>query len=309
VGTYIIRRLLQMIPVILGATFLIFAMVFALPGDPLAGKCGERPCPPAYAAAFREKYNLNDPLPIQYGKYLGNLVRGDLGETASGIKVSEQLKIRYPITAKLAIMAILFESILGILAGVLTGIKRGGFLDNLVLVATIAIISIPVFVIGGLSQYFLGVKLGLFPVTVTSTNPSVYELALPAMVLGSASLAYVTRLTRTNLTENLRADYLRTAVAKGLTRRRAIGLHAMRNSLIPVVTFIGFDFGALLGGAIVTERIFNIPGIGGYIYNSIRARDGASVVGAVTVLVIVYLFVNLLVDLLYGLLDPRISHD
>ncbi len=308
-GTYIIRRLLQMIPVILGATFLIFAMVFALPGDPLAGKCGERPCPPAYAAAFREKYNLNDPLPVQYGKYLANLARGDLGETSSGIKVTEQLKIRYPITAKLAVMAILFETFFGIIAGVLTGIKKGGFLDNLVLVSTIAVISIPTFVIGSVSQYFLGVKLGLFPVTVTSLNPSVYELALPAMVLGSISLAYVTRLTRTNLTENLRADYVRTAVAKGLTRRRAIGLHAMRNSLIPVVTFIGFDFGALLGGAIVTERIFNIPGIGGYIYNSIRARDGASVVGAVTVLVIVYLFVNLLVDLLYGLLDPRISHD
>jgi oligopeptide transport system permease protein len=309
VGTYIIRRLLQMIPVILGATFLIFAMVFALPGDPLAGKCGERPCPPAYAAAFREKYNLNDPLPVQYGKYLGNLVRGDLGETYQGIKVTEQLKLRYPITAKLAVMAILFESILGVIAGVLTGIKKGGFLDNLVLVSTLVVISIPVFVIGGLAQYFLGVKLGLFPVTVTSVNPTIYELALPAMVLGSLSLAYVTRLTRTNLSENLRADYVRTAVAKGLTRRRAIGLHALRNSLIPVITFIGFDFGALLGGAIVTERIFNIPGIGGYIYRSIRTRDGASVVGAVTVLVIVYLFVNLIVDLLYGLLDPRISHD
>ncbi len=308
-GTYVIRRLLQMIPVILGATFLIFAMVFALPGDPLAGKCGERPCPPAYAAAFREKYNLNDPLPVQYGKYLGNLVQGDLGETYNGVKVTEQLKLRYPVTAKLAIMAILFESILGIFAGVLTGISKGGFLDNLVLISTIAIISIPVFVIGGLSQYFFGVKLGIFPVTVTSANPSVYELLLPAMVLGSVSLAYVTRLTRTNLTENLRADYVRTAVSKGLTRRRAIGLHAMRNSLIPVVTFIGFDFGALLSGAIITERIFNIPGIGGYIYRSIRSRDGASVVGAVTVLVIVYLFVNLLVDLLYGLLDPRISHD
>ena len=308
-GTYVIRRLLQMIPVILGATFLIFAMVFALPGDPLAGKCGERPCPPAYAAAFREKYNLNDPLPVQYGKYLGNLVQGDLGETYNGVKVTEQLKLRYPVTAKLAIMAILFESILGIFAGVLTGIRKDGFLDNLVLVSTIVVISIPVFVIGGLSQYFLGVKLGIFPVTVTSADPSVYELLLPAMVLGSISLAYVTRLTRTNLTENLRADYVRTAVSKGLTRRRAIGLHAMRNSLIPVVTFIGFDFGALLSGAIITERIFNIPGIGGYIYRSIRSRDGASVVGAVTVLVIVYLFVNLLVDLLYGLLDPRISHD
>ena len=308
-GTYIIRRLLQMIPVILGATFLIFTMVFALPGDPLAGKCGERPCPPAYAAAFREKYNLDDPLPVQYGKYLSNLVQGDFGETTNGIPVIDQLKARYPVTAKLALMAIAFEAVIGSFGGVLTALKRGGFLDNLVLVSTLVIISIPTFVIGGVSQYFLGVKLGLFPVTVTSANPSFYELMLPAMVLGSISLAYVARLMRTNLVENLRADYLRTAVAKGLTRRRAVGLHALRNSLIPVITFIGFDFGALLGGAIVTEAIFNIPGIGGYLFRSIRARDGASVVGTVTVLVIVYLFVNLLVDLLYGLLDPRISHD
>ena len=308
-GTYIIRRLLQMIPVILGATFLIFTMVFALPGDPLAGKCGERPCPPAYAAAFREKYNLDDPLPVQYGKYLSNLVQGDFGETTNGIPVIDQLKARYPVTAKLALMASAFEAACGIVVGVLTALKRGGFLDNLVLVSTLVIISIPTFVIGGVSQYFLGVKLGLFPVTVTSANPSFYELMLPAMVLGSISLAYVARLMRTNLVENLRADYLRTAVAKGLTRRRAVGLHALRNSLIPVITFIGFDFGALLGGAIVTEAIFNIPGVGGYLFRSIRARDGASVVGTVTVLVIVYLFVNLLVDLLYGLLDPRISHD
>jgi oligopeptide transport system permease protein len=132
---------------------------------------------------------------------------------------------------------------------------------------------------------------------------------LPAMVLGSISLAYISRLTRTSLVENLRSDYVRTATAKGLRRRRSIGLHALRNSLIPVVTFIGFDFGFLLGGAIVTEAIFNIPGVGGYLFRSIRARDGASVVGTVTVLVIVFLFVNLLVDLLYGLLDPRISHD
>ncbi len=308
-GTYILRRVLQMIPVLIGATFLIFAMVFALPGDPLAGKCGERPCPAAYAAAFEEKYNLNDPLPIQYGKYIGNLAQGDFGETYNGIKVSEQLKERYPVTAKLALMAILIETIIGIVAGVLTGIRKGGFLDNLVLVSTLVVISIPIFVIGGLAQYFLGVKWGLFPVTVTSGEATVYQLLLPAIVLGSLSVAYVARLTRTNLVENLRSDYVRTAIAKGLTKRRAIGLHALRNSLIPVITFIGFDFGALLGGAIVTESIFNIPGVGGYIFRSIRSRDGASVVGAVTVLVLVYLVVNLIVDLLYGLLDPRISHD
>ncbi len=308
-GTYIVRRVLQMIPVILGATFLIFAMVFALPGDPLAGKCGERPCPPAYAAAFEKKYNLNDPLPVQYGKYVFKLAQGDFGETYNNIKVSDQLKQRYPVTAKLGVMAILFETFIGILAGVLTGIRRGGFLDNLVLVSTLVVISIPVFVIGGLAQYFLGVKWGLFPVTVTSGEATVYQLLLPAMVLGSLSVAYVARLTRTNLVENLRSDYVRTAISKGLTKRRAYGLHALRNSLIPVVTFIGFDFGALLGGAIVTESIFNIPGVGNFIFRSIRSRDGVSVVGAVTVLVIVYLVVNLIVDLLYGLLDPRISHD
>ena len=157
-------------------------------------------------------------------------------------------------------------------------------------------------------QYYLGVKWSLFPVTY-SADRATYSLVLPAFVLGSASIAYVARLTRTNLVENLRADYLRTAIAKGLTRQRSIGVHALRNSLIPVVTFVGADFGALLGGAIVTERIFNIQGVGGYLFTGIHNRDGVSVVGTVTILVLVFLLVNLVVDLLYGVLDPRISHD
>lgn len=307
-GKYIARRLLQMIPVVLGATFLIYAMVFALPGDPTAGKCGERPCPPAYVAKFREEHNLNDPLLIQYGKYLGKLAQGDLGTNYYGIPVKDDLQKRYGITARLALMAILFESVIGVIAGVLAGIRKGRFIDNLVLVSTLFVISVPIFVIGATMQYYLGVKLGLFPVTV-SAKATTYELLLPAIVLGSISIAYVARLTRTNLVENLRADYVRTAISKGLTKRRAMGVHALRNSLIPVVTFIGADFGGLLGGAIVTERIFNIQGVGGYIFRSIGARDGIAVVSAVTVLVLVYLFANLLVDLLYGVLDPRISHD
>lgn len=305
---YILRRLLQMIPVVLGATFLIYAMVFALPGDPTAGKCGERPCPPAYVAKFREEHNLNDPLPVQYGKYLGKLAQGDLGTNYYGIPVAEDLQKRYKITGKLALMAIGFEAVIGIIAGVLAGVRKGRFIDNLVLVSTLVVIAVPIFVIGATLQYYLGVKFRLFPVTV-SPRATFYELLLPALVLGSISVAYVARLTRTNLVENLRADYVRTAIAKGLTRQRAIGLHALRNSLIPVVTFIGADFGALLGGAIVTERIFNIQGVGGYIFRSINSRDGIAVVSAVTALVLVYLFVNLLVDLLYGVLDPRISHD
>jgi len=297
-----------MIPVILGTTFLIYTMVFALPGDPTAGKCGERKCSEAYIAKYYEEHNLNDPLPVQYAKYLGKLVQGDLGKNQYDIPVKQDLAQRYQVTGKLALMAVAFEVVLGVSAGILAGVRKGKFLDNLVLVSTLVVISIPVFVIGALAQYFLGVQLGLFPVTVSSAATT-YELLLPAMVLGALSVAYVARLTRTNLAENLRADYVRTATAKGLAKRRAIGLHALRNSLIPVVTFVGFDFGALLGGAIVTERIFNIQGVGGYIFRGIQTRDGVAVVGAVTALVIVYLFVNLLVDLLYGFLDPRISHD
>lgn len=314
-GTYVIRRVLQMIPVLIGATFLIYVMVFALPGDPTEGKCGERPCPPAYVAEFNREYNLNDPLLMRYGKYIGvwpseqgGILQGNLGKNFNRYAVAEDLKQRYPITAKLALVAITFEVALGIVAGVLTGVRKGGFLDNLVLVSTLVLISIPIFVIGAVAQYFLGVKAGLFPVTVSS-KATFRELLLPGIVLGSLSVAYVARLTRTNLVENLRADYVRTAIAKGLTKRRAVGLHALRNSLIPVVTFIGYDFGALLGGAIVTERIFNVPGVGSYIYRGILNRDGMAVVGAVTVLVLVYLVVNLIVDLLYGVLDPRISHD
>jgi oligopeptide transport system permease protein len=297
-----------MIPVLLGATFIIFAMVFAIPGDPTAGLCGDRPCPPNFVAHFRAQHGLDEPLHVRYATYMSNLVRGDLGTNFRDIKVADELKQRFPTTAKLALMAVIFEAVIGILAGVVAGVRKGKFADTLVLVSTLVVISVPVFVIGVLMQYYLGVKWHLFPVTV-SPDATVYELLMPAFVLGSASIAYAARLTRTNLTENLRADYLRTAIAKGLTRRRAIGVHALRNSLIPVVTFIGADFGALLGGAIVTERIFNIQGVGGFLYTSIHNHDPISVVGTVTILVFVFLMVNLLVDLLYGVLDPRISHD
>jgi oligopeptide transport system permease protein len=306
-GKFIVRRILQMIPVLLGATFLIFALVFLLPGDPTVGRCGERPCSPAYVAAFRAEYNLDKPFIVQYALYLGKLVQGDLGTNFYGNSVLHELAIRYPVTLKLALIAIAFEILVGISAGVLAGIRKGKFVDNLVTVSTLLLISIPVFVLGGLAQMIFGIKLGWFP--VTATEGTWYQLLLPGMVLGALSVAYAARLTRTNLVENLRADYVRTAKAKGLSPKRAIGIHALRNSLIPVVTYIGASFGALMGGAIVTERIFNINGIGYFIFRSITQRDGVSVVGAVVVLVFVYLVVNLLVDILYGVLDPRISHD
>ena len=302
-GRYTIRRLLQMIPVVIGTTFIIYAMVWALPGDPFVGKCGDRPCPASYIAEMRAKFNLDDSLPVQYGKYLWNLLQGNFGESFSGRTVWSEITQAFPVTFRLALIAIIIEIVIGITAGVLAALNRGGFWDNLILVTTLIVISIPVFVIGFLAQFTFGIKLGWFPPTV-GPNATVYELILPAFVLASLSLAYVARLMRGNLAENLRADYVRTATSKGLSRRRVIGRHAVRNSLIPVVTFIGADFGALLGGG-----IFNIRGIGGLLYLSIRTREGATVVGVVTVLVLVFLLVNLLVDILYGAIDPRIRYE
>ncbi|MGK2309580.1 ABC transporter permease [Cutibacterium sp. V947] len=304
---YIVRRILQMIPVLIGTTFIIFCLVFALPGDPTAGRCGERPCPPAYVAAFRAEYNLDRPLLVQYGLYLEKLVHGNLGVDYYGNTVVSELGARYPVTIKLALIAIAVEIVVGIVAGVWAGVRRGKFIDYFVLVSSLIVISIPIFVIGSLAQLVLGLRLGWFPVTAGAGSWG--ELVLPGLVLGALSVAYVARLTRSNLLENQRADYVRTAKAKGMSTSRIVTVHTLRNSLIPVITFIGYDFGALMGGAIVTERIFNINGIGNYIYRSINQRDGVSVVGSVTCLVLVYLLANLLVDLLYGVLDPRISHD
>jgi oligopeptide transport system permease protein len=306
VGKYIIRRLLQMIPVVIGVTFIIYVAVFSL-GDPTVGRCGERPCPPGYIAAFRAEYNLDKPVLVQYAIYMGNLIQGDLGTNFFGNEVIDELAVRFPTTMKLAFMAIVIETVIGISAGVLAGIRRGKFIDNLVTVSTLLLISIPIFVIGSLAQLIFGVRLGWFP--VTATQGTWYQLIMPAFVLASVSVAYIARLMRTNLVENLRSDYVRTAKAKGLTSTRTVGVHTLRNSLIPVVTYIGIDIGALMGGAIVTERIFNINGIGNFLYRSIGQKDGASVVGTVTLLVLIYLLVNLLVDILYGFLDPRISHD
>ncbi|MDN5563485.1 oligopeptide transport system permease protein [Luteococcus japonicus] len=306
---YVLRRLVQMIPVIIGATFLLYLLVFALPGEPWEGRCGERDCTPAYIENFKREYNLDRPLLVQYALYLAKLLQGDLGVNFYHNTVASELAVRYPTTMKLALIALLFEAVVGIAAGVLAGIRKGRFIDSLVTVSTLVVISIPVFVIGGMAQFGI-LKAGLNQVIpVTASQGTLQQLILPGLVLGSLSVAYVARLTRTNLVENLRADYVRTARAKGLSQSRTIGVHALRNSLIPVITFMGYDFGALMGGAIVTERIFNINGIGGFIFRSINQRDGISVVGAVTCLVLVYLLMNLIVDILYSVLDPRISHD
>lgn len=307
-GRYVARRMLQIIPVFFGTTFLIFAMVFALPGDPIRALAGDRPQPPSVTAVLRARYNLDDPLLVQYGKYIWNLVQFDLGQSFRGRDVSSIMAETWPVTVKLALTAFVIEIIIGLLAGVLAGLRRGSFIDNLVLISTTLIVSIPVFVLGFTAQVLLGVEWGIFPVAgLREGYPQSY--ILPALVLASISLAYLARLTRTSLAENLRSDYVRTAVAKGLPRWRVVGVHTLRNSLIPVVTLLGVDLGSLMGGAIITEGIFNIPGVGRQVFQSVRTQEGFVVVGITTVLVLIYLFANLVVDVMYGLLDPRIRYE
>ena len=305
-GSYVVRRLLQVVPVFFGATFLIFALVYAVPGDPIDALAGDRPVPPAVRAELRNRYHLDDPLLVRYGKYVSGLAKGDFGTNFRGRPVSEIMKQRFPVTVRLALMAFAFEAVLGLAAGVLAGLRRRSFLDSLVLVSTTVVVAVPVFVLGYIAQKLLAVELGWFPVVGIREGWRSYFL--PAVVLGSLSLCYVARLARASLVEAMRADYVRTARAKGLAERRVVGVHALRNSLIPVVTFLGVDLGSLLSGAIVTEGIFNLPGIGQATFSAIQTQEYATVVGIVTALVLIFILANLLVDVLYAVLDPRIRY-
>lgn len=316
-GRYFLRRVLQFVPVFFGATFLIFSLVFAIPGDPIRALSGDKPLPETVRTELRERYNLDDPLPVQYGKYLGvvsdqergfsGIFQGDFGTDFRGRDVTEIMADRIPVTVKLALGAFAFEAVVGLLAGIMAGLRKNSFLDNLVLLSTIMVISIPIFVLGFIAQLVVGLQFGLLP--IAGVRDGALSYVLPSIVLGSVSLAYIARLTRTSLVENLRSDYVRTATSKGLSRKRVVGIHALRNSMIPVITFLGVDLGSLMGGAIITETIFNLPGIGREVFQAVGRQEGTVVVGLVTFLVLVYMLTNLLVDFLYAVLDPRIRYE
>ncbi|AKV58661.1 ABC transporter permease [Corynebacterium riegelii] len=304
---YIGRRLLQIIPVFFGATLLLYALVFLMPGDPVEALGGDRGLSEAARQRITEEYNLDKPFLVQYLLYLKGILTLDFGTTFSGQPVRSVMANAFPVTIKLALMALAFEAIFGIIFGVIAGVRRGGIFDSTVLVVSLFVIAVPSFVIGFVLQYLVGVKWGLLPVTV-GRNESFTALLMPAVVLGALSFAYVLRLTRQSVSENLRADYVRTARAKGLSNGQVMNRHVLRNSMIPVVTFLGADLGGLMGGAIVTEGIFGINGVGGTIFQAIIKGEPATVVSFTTVLVIVYIIANLLVDLLYAVLDPRIRY-
>lgn len=304
---YIGRRLLQLIPVFFGATFLIYLMVFALPGDPIAALFGGKTPPPAVIDALRAQYNLDKPFIVQYLIWVGGVFTGDFGIAYNGQAVSDIMARAFPLTAKLAVLALLFEAIIGITVGLVAGLRKGGVFDTVSLIVSLLLISVPTFVVGFLIQYIFGVELRLIPTSV-SANAGISAYIAPAFVLASVSIANILRLTRSSVAENMGADFVRTASAKGLSRGRVIRVHILRNSLIPVVTYLGIDLGALMVGAIVTEGIFNIPGVGGTVYQAVIRGEGPTVVSFVAVMVIIFMLANLLVDILYAVLDPRIRY-
>lgn len=304
---YILRRLVQVIPVFFGATFLIYFMVFALPGDPIIALGGDRGLNPAVADALRAQYNLDQPFIVQYLIYIGGILTGDLGTTFSGQPVSDILARTFPVTLRLALIAIVIEAVLGIAAGLISGLKKNGAFDTISLLISLVLISLPIFVLAFVAQFVFAIRLGWARTTVSGEAPF-SELLLPAIVLALFVIANVIRLTRTSVIENMDADFVRTATAKGLSRPRVIRVHILRNSLIPVVTLIGTDFGLLIVGATVTEGIFNVPGVGNTLFRAILLSEAPTVVSFVTVFVIVYLVTNLLVDILYAFLDPRIRY-
>lgn len=307
-GRYIGRRLLQAIPVFFGATFLIFAMVYLMPGDPVAALGGDKGLSEAVQARIRAEYNLDKPFWMQYLLYLKGVLTFNFGKTFSGQSVLSVMERAFPVTIKLALMAIAFEAIFGIILGIVAAVRKGKPVDSSILVLSMLLISVPTFVLGFVLQYFVGVKLKLLPVTVGSVV-DFRTLLMPAMVLGGVSLAYVIRLTRQSISETISADFVRTARAKGMGNGQVMSRHVLRNSLIPVVTYLGADLGALMGGAIVTEGIFNIKGVGGMLFDGIKKGEPGTVVSITTALVMVYIVANLLVDLLYAVLDPRIRYE
>jgi len=336
VGRYIVRRLLQFIPTVLGAMFLLHYMTsigIQMTGNPVRALFGDRTPPASLVAQITKLLKLDDPCLRQRFNPCGGLFvdrmqsiffHFDFGMNLRRQHVTDLVADKFPYTLKLALIAFAIEVVVGIAAGVIAGLRGGSFWDNLVKISTVLAISIPVFVLGVAVRTFIANKFGnilraqdWIPEVITrgvfspgfKVEYPLASLVIPACVLAALSLATTARLTRTSLMENIRADYVRTAKAKGLKTRRVVGVHTLRNSLIPVVTFLGVDLGSLMGGAVITETIFNIPGIGRLVTSSARQGDASVIIGVVTMLVLIFLVANLLVDLLYAVLDPRIRYE
>lgn len=330
--TFFLKRLATLIPTVIGITLVAFGLIRLIPGDPIEVMMGERRLDPEAHAALVHRMGLDQPLPVQYWDYISKLAHGDLGQSlVSREPVSKEFAVLFPATVELAMSALLIAVTLGLLLGMLAGLKRGTLLDQGVMgVATVGY-SMPVFWWGLILIMFFSVNLGWTPVSgrisieydVTRVTgfllidswlsgeegafaSAVSHLILPALVLGTSTLAVVARMTRSSMLEVLREDYIRTARAKGLNPTRVVVVHALRNALIPVLTVVGMQTGSLLAGAVLTETIFSWPGIGKWLIDSIARRDYPVVQAGILISAATFIGVNLVVDLLYGVVNPRI---
>ncbi len=304
---FIFRRALAAVPIGLIVTLGVFALVFAMPGDPLRELAGDKPIPAAVMAAKRAQFHLDQPFIIQYLLSMKDILTGHFGTTFAGADIADQLRLRIPVTLKLTLLANAFQWTLGLLFGIYAGFKRNGLVDRSLLLTTLVLLAVPGLVAYFAAQYVFGVELKWFPVSgVLEGFPRSY--LLPALVIGLLGFAGLARLMRTSVVETVNADFVKTARAKGLGEQRVLWRHILPNAMLPVITFIGIDLAGMFGGAIITESIFNLPGLGQFMFQAIKFKEGGVVVLLSTLAFVSFIVINLVVDLLYGLLDPRVRN-
>jgi len=304
---YLMNRLLQTIPVVLGVSILVFSMLHIVPGDPIMVMFAETGASGRQIEEVRERLGLNDPLHVQYFRYITRALQGDLGRSLWGERdVSEMIREAFPSTLELTVAGMGVAILLGLVLGILAALNHNSWLDNATMAVALAWVSMPGFWVGLLLIFAFAVSFRWFPVGGGGT---LKQLVLPAVALGIRAAALIARMTRSALLEVLGEDYIRTARAKGLGERLVVARHALKNALIPVVTVVGLQFGSLLGGTVVTERVFARPGVGRVAVEALQAKDFPVAQGVVLFVSLVYVFVNLVVDLLYAYLDPRIRYE
>jgi len=303
---YIVRRLLQSLLVIIGVTLVLFALFYVLPGDPVRVLTGNRHLSDTALANARRNFHLDQPLYRQYFYYLKNITRGNLGQSFRYHRpVTEILREYYPNSIRLGLVAVALEALIGISAGILAAVRKSSFTDNLFLIITGLMVSVPVFWLGMLLQILFGVKLHWLPVSGLGDGSWRYYV-LPAVTLAAVYAGFVAQTTRAGMARVLNENYIRTARAAGITESKIIGKYALKNAMAPIVTLLGLDLGALMGGAVAVEVIFNWPGIGNQLFLAIQARDRPLVMGAVLTLVLIFIIVNLFIDLSYLYFEPRL---
>jgi peptide/nickel transport system permease protein len=331
---YIIKRLLQIIPVILGVSLIAFALIHLAPGDPARTMLGQH-ASQQEINEIQVKYGLDKPLYVQYFVWLGDILKGDMGRSIiSHEQVSIEITTRFPNTIELAISAMFFAIIIGVVAGIISATKQYSIADYSVMGIALFGISMPVFWLGIMLMMIFGAFLGWLPIggridlllpfnritgfmvidsIITGNGAALISvlrhLILPAIALGTIPMAIIARTTRSSMLEILRQDFIRTERAKGLSERKVIYKHAIRNAMVPVVTVIGLNFGLLLSGAILTETVFSWPGVGRLVVDAVYARDYPLVIGCILVFALVFVIVNLITDVLYTYIDPRIHYD